>query len=263
MKLTLLSKEFPDLLPMTDRSIGFHISDVIHQLSIENNRYQPMDKPNRMLWEVGNAFEYAMKARLQEDQPLRYDTPKEIERDGIYGTMDLFDYIDWAVEEMKYPQKSAWGIDGVSENGSYWINEDILWGYWCQLMCYCYMVNSNIGRLHVAFGKGDTSGSEFELVSYRYWEKIWTDSELRANWTMVMMKALVMEQQGFLDEKYKGIKVEKKPRIGSLESGEEKQNQRLLFMIEKVNKDYKGEVPEELVKTVMEGLTMNEKENHA
>lgn len=256
MRLTLLSKTFPDLLPIEDRSIGFHISDVIHVLSIENNIYQTMDKPNRILWEVGNALEYAIKARMREDKPLRYDTPKEIEKDGMYGTLDLFDYLDWAVEEVKYPQKSAKGIDGIDESGIYWVDEKALWGYWCQIMCYCYMVDSTIGRLHVAFGKGDTSGDEFELVSYRYWQKVFTDAELRANWTMIMMKALVMEQEGFLEEKYKGVEVLKRPRISRLDSEMEKQNERLLFMIKKVNRDYDGRMPKELIKTVMEELTI-------
>lgn len=242
-KVTLISGVFPDLLPMKDRSVGFHISDIIDRFSVESGLYDPSEG-DQNLFELGSALEHAIKERMHWHDPRRYDTPRELEKDGIFGHCDLFDYLDWVVHEMKLTWKS---VNNYEDGGS--------WAHLCQLMSYCYMTDSNVGLLHVAFIRGDYTLQK--QVAYRKWKHEFTDAELRDNWRMVNVKAMQMEMEGFLDEKYADVDTVVKPKLGTADSETEKQTGRLLRMADKVNRNYKDKgvnVPQSLIDDVVQKI---------
>lgn len=179
-EIILESTEFPDLLPMLHRTPGMHVSDIINKIM----KYE-RNKPEQMMFELGNAFEYAIKARWREHEPGRFQTPSELERNGVYGHPDLFDYLDWVDNEIKVTWKS--------------VNHDVetFTNYWMQIKAYCHMMDSNVGRLHVCFIRGDYSTGQ--MVAYRCWKQTFESWELEDNWGMLMVYAQQMEAEGFFE----------------------------------------------------------------
>ena len=76
---------FPDLLPMTGRSSGIHISDVIQRLKYIDSPPPTNAQLGRM--QLGCALEWAIVHRYRVDNP-ELSPGYELEEDGIYGTFD-------------------------------------------------------------------------------------------------------------------------------------------------------------------------------
>lgn len=148
--------------------------------------------PAQIMLETGNAVEDAIAEQLAKrhakDCPGRYVHGLELEKDGIYGTIDLFDCVDSAVEDIKLTKKS---IRHEITSQKYWHN-------WKQVQTYCYMIGSNIGRLHIVYVNGNykfegEKGWDLKLSGwqYRLWEDVWTNEELEKTWRMVHGHRLV------------------------------------------------------------------------
>jgi hypothetical protein len=181
MTYRLVSEGMPDLLPMTGRSPGIHVSDVIHDLCVSLGHYEPgdFDGPAMTRMQLGCALEHAIVHRFALDSPDRYVQPGELELDGLYGTPDLLDLEDGADTEIKLTWMSS-RHDPDSEK---------LWRYWVQIKAYCRMLELTLGRLHVCHVMGDYKGSG---PVYRVWEREFTHQELLENWAMLRSRAGVM-----------------------------------------------------------------------
>lgn len=180
-KIQLIHEGLPDLLPMTNRSEGVHVSHVIHRLCVAMGHYEertgdlPMTKMG-----LGNAMEHAIIHRFHLAEPDRYVQPGEREKDGIYCTPDLFDIIDWVVHEIKLTWMS-------SRNGP---RSEKFWKYLVQLMSYCTVMGTRQGILHVGFVNGDYKyGEPSGQPTYRVWAFEFTKAELARNWRMILRES--------------------------------------------------------------------------
>jgi hypothetical protein len=173
--IRLTSEGIPDLLPMLDRTDGCHVSSIIHDLCVRL-RYFSNDDSSVLTttWaQLGCALEDSVVSRYERHYPDRYVRPGELYLDSLYGTPDLIDTVDWAVEEIKL----AW----MSSNNS--PHSSKFWRYWVQVKAYCKMVGTNVGRLHACHVMGDYKGGG---PVYNVWEGKFTDQELADNWAMLL-----------------------------------------------------------------------------
>jgi hypothetical protein len=226
-EIRLIETRIPELLPMLDRSKGVHISDIIHRLSVAAGRYRARTAVEakgefsddvRLRMELECALEHAIVARFAAQYPDRFVQPGELEDDGLYGTPDLLDVETLTVDEVKLTWMSSREPD--SERG----DSEKLWGYWVQVMAYCRMLRTRLGRLRVVFVNGNYRYSEMSCAmcgvawdseagdseaarargacsecsgtvmtsgapQYRVWEREFTQQELDTNWRMLLSGA--------------------------------------------------------------------------
>lgn len=176
--IRLLSSQLPDLLPMSGRSSGTHVSHVIHDLCIRTGVYEErVDAPPHNKLILGTLLEYALRSSYEQSNPGRYVVPGELELDGLYGTPDLLDTHDGAIHEIKM----SWLSERHAENPDPRSNPK-LWKFWVQLMAYLRMLGLDLGRLEIAFVRGDYKSED---AGYRKWECRFSRRELAENWTML------------------------------------------------------------------------------
>lgn len=183
--ITLLSSAMPNLLPMENRSAGLHVSEIIHylcyKLGIFKEREPSADgaeaDPNMAWMQLGCALEHAIAQRYELHEPGRYSCVGELEQDNIYLTPDLYDHVDNAVVEIKL----AWMSSDQDVDG------DRFWRYWVQVKAYCYVLETLIGRLHVAHVMGNYRDKR--EPRYNVWEQRFTREELVSNWQMLVTTA--------------------------------------------------------------------------
>ncbi len=189
----IYSGPLPDLLPMTDRAPGLHVSTIIHDLALRLGWYKESDEgPPQTKMGLGCALEHAIAHRMMIDAPGKYyrwwDEKLEywrndlaVECDGIHMTLDLLDLEDWAVEDVKLTwMSSRHDPDGVKFKK-----------FWVQIMAYCHGVGSTIGRIRAAHPRGDYKETD---VVYNVWERRFEQEEIDRNWTMLKNHAQRMER---------------------------------------------------------------------
>lgn len=170
----LITDEMPILLPMRDRSPGLHVSSIIKDLCIVTGIFKgDRDNMSTAYLELGNSLEWAIIQRLMEHEPGRYIQLGEMEMDGIFLTVDLYDVDEDRVIEIKLTWMSAFEVHPDDEK---------FWRYWVQLKAYCKALGTNRGSLRVCFVIGDFRGDE---PKYRWWDREFTDQELDENWEML------------------------------------------------------------------------------
>ena len=170
--VTLVQDGAPTLLPMQGRSACIHVSDVIRDLCVQLGHFSDDRDMNMAQLELGCAFEHAIISRYALHDPARYTQPGEIMVDGLPGTPDLFDVVDYMPHEIKCTWMSTKRAPG----------DEKFWKYEVQLKAYCYMLGANVAKLHVCYVNGDYKNSG---PVYRVWQYTWTDNELAENWMML------------------------------------------------------------------------------
>lgn len=206
----LIATSLPDLLPMRDRSSGLHVSDVIHDICVRLGDYERSEGgPEMSRLQLGCALEDAIKRRYTEDRPGEYVQGFETQLDGLYLTDDLLCLCPWRVHEIKFTWMSsrAWpcGIDDVdlspltnparqaivnqyhADGGEHL--ESKYRKYWLQGASYCHARGTNTCHLTVIHAMG--AYRDFR-VDARTWERVWTDDELRDNWSLITRHAATM-----------------------------------------------------------------------
>lgn len=174
---------------MEDRSVGTHVSAIIRDLAADIgilDRGSLDTEPSQqtlLRMHIGSAFEAALISALNMDHPHRYIQPGEQYHDGLFGTPDLFDLDDYAAEEIKLTWKSPISIS--SDIGPRMITtSESFWMYRCQLMAYCHMLSTTLGRLRICFAQGlGNFSSLLELT--QMWELQFSEDELKANWALL------------------------------------------------------------------------------
>lgn len=158
---------------MQGRSPVIHVSDIIRDLCINLGQFDPDREMNMAQMQLGCALEHAIISRFALHDPDRYMQPGEIMVDGLPGTPDLFDVVDYLPHEIKCTWMSTKRSPG----------DEKFWKYEVQLKAYAYMLGATKGRLHVCYVNGDYKGTG---PVYRIWEYTWTASELAENWLMLI-----------------------------------------------------------------------------
>lgn len=195
----LICSEIPELLPMTGRSDGVHISTLISSLCVEMGFYKSADFRDapKSKMALGSALEHALAHRYMLQYPGKYyrwwdpvteswRNDLEVERDGVYGTIDLFDVQTPAVEEIKLTWMSTrqeFDEQGKNIVFSERVGKSKLWRFGVQLKAYLWMIGAEAGRLHLAFPRGDYKSED---ADYHVWEKRFSERSLENNWGMLM-----------------------------------------------------------------------------
>lgn len=177
----LIATGIPELVPMVRTGDPRrHVSYIIRKLCIALGHFEDNGGPPSIsLMELGSAFEDAvatsLAARYVKSQPDRFVQPGPIEVDGLIGNMDLYDTVDNAVIEVKLTKISARNdIESIK-----------FWKYWVQLKAYCWMVGTDLGRLHIGHINGDYSRTAGPDIIYNVWEERFTKQDLYENWRML------------------------------------------------------------------------------
>lgn len=196
---TLICNEIPELLPMTGRSDGVHVSELISSLCVELGFYKSADFRDapKSKMALGSALEHALAHRYMLQHPHKYyrwwdpqteswRNDLEVERDGVYGTVDLFDMQTPAVEEIKLTwmsTKQEFDAQGQNIVFSGRVGKSKLWRFGVQLKAYLHMMGLEVGRLHLTFPRGDYKSED---ADYHVWEKRFSEQVLVSNWDMLM-----------------------------------------------------------------------------
>ena len=167
------------------RSVGNHVSEIINRLCVSLGKWEAREDgvgPAQIQLETGNAIEDAiadaLAKRYAKDDPGRYIHGFEMEVDGIFGTIDLLDTVDFVVEDVKLTKRSI----------RHDISGEKFWHNWKQIQAYCHMLGATTGRLHVVFVNGNYKFDENDPDAgwqYRVWEDTWTQRELADVWRMI------------------------------------------------------------------------------
>jgi len=176
----LIYEGMPDLLPMTGRSPGMHVSTVIHSLAVGLGYLSGDSSRLTTTWaQLGCALESSIIARWAEEYPGRFVQPGEIEKDGIFGTPDMLDTEDDSLVEIKLSWMSS----------KQTADSEKFWRYWVQVMAYCWMWGTDKGSLHVCHVNGDYKFGGGTGPVYRVWERVFEKRELVENWKMILVNA--------------------------------------------------------------------------
>lgn len=175
-KIILESSSLPNYSPQKERSPGLHLSDIIHDISLCWGYYEFNPNPSPALinkWRLGLANEDAFIRQLKDEHPGRYLTLGEIEYDGVYMNLDLFEGLNHFPEEFKLSWKSSrW--PGDSEK---------FWSFWAQIKGYCKGMGSRQGRLRIVFPRDDYKSND---VGYRQWLQTFSKAEINDNWRSML-----------------------------------------------------------------------------
>lgn len=191
---SLISSDgLPPLIPQT-RAPGPHVSDLIRRIARRNGylAYPEDSTPPRVKWEIGHALEHAVCERLAIAHPdeyyrywdvalacWRYDLKVTV--DGIHATLDLWQLPRHMVEDVK----GTWKSSRVDINDPRW------WMERTQVAVYCYMIDSDVGRLRPFYFHGDYAKGGGDAVA-QIWERRFTRQELIETWAMVLSERDVM-----------------------------------------------------------------------
>lgn len=178
----LIRDSMPNILPMTGRSKGDHVSTLVHELCLRLGHYQEQEgQVNQARLELGNCWERALIQRLELDNPDECVLGQEIELDGIFGTPDLFMPNRRQDHEIKCTFMSTKHGPGSEK----------FWKYETQLKAYLHMLGWVTGVLHVCFVNGDyLFGRGGGGPIYRVWQYEFTKIELEMNWLMLLRQAV-------------------------------------------------------------------------
>jgi hypothetical protein len=169
------------------RSIGPHVSPIINDLCILYGHYEPSDNPPRVRMELGCVMEFAIAQRYVITRPEeQWIQVGELEKDGIYGTPDLYSIIKERVKECKLVWMS-------SKHGP---DSEKLWKFLAQLKAYCEMMETRLGELDITYIIGDY-GEGGDSVRNVY-EIEFTRQELLENWMMIKSHGERMRKEGRL-----------------------------------------------------------------
>lgn len=176
-RLTLLSSEMPDLLPMVDRSPGIHITDIINDIAVRLGHYKPSPL-NMARLQLGQAFEWAIIERLRRHDPQRYVRIPEQQKDGVFVTLDALDRHLWAPIEVKATWKSVLNTAAEIESSTAY------WNRRTQLCAQAAVMRSETGILPVLSINGNNRDDR--APAYREWQEEWSRREVQGNWDKLL-----------------------------------------------------------------------------
>lgn len=158
------------------RTEGVHVSAIIKLLS---QRYGEEGKGKRSSFTEADLDKFAQVGRIWErvlaetvfTRP-RYERIGEIEKDGVIGSPDAIDTVDYALAEYKVTYRSAKRP----------IETDFR-EYWWQQKSYCHMLGMVRTHLYVFYVCGNYSPP---VPCAREYMALFTPAELKENWAMML-----------------------------------------------------------------------------
>lgn len=184
------SSTFPDLLPMTGRSPGIHVSDVIARLKGYDNDAPTNAQLGRM--QLGCALEWAIVERFKRHYAGQFKDVGELELNSVFGTPEPCVFIDQQtkrVTEIKLTWMRAPPIPADSLSDSSILFDEKFFVWRTQLMSYCYMYGTTLGRLIAAFVHANGE------CDWRDWSVDFDRADLVKNWAMIASCAEVMQKE--------------------------------------------------------------------
>lgn len=183
---TLDSVTFPEILPMTGRSDGVHVSDVISVL-YGYDRTAPITNAERGRIELGKALERALLTGLVADTETLTEG-WELEKDGIFGTFDALEPEHADLERLNEVKLTSMHVPdlppGWPENIEDLFAYDKRFHKWVdQLMAYCWMYETPYGRLRAGFMRPDMT------AEWRDWKVAFSEGDLAMNWAKIKATA--------------------------------------------------------------------------
>lgn len=156
-----------------------HLSKIYGDIENTLVKRDPMDENTLKCYRAGGfLWEQALElAFINANETERYVRPGEITRDGITGSPDLIDAVEWAVEECKCTWRSSAKLDALEKN---------FWIWMVQMKGYCYLIGTQVARLRVFFINGNYRGSGPQV---RYLEFKFSQKEITDNWAMLVNHA--------------------------------------------------------------------------
>lgn len=161
-----------------ERTHGRHVSSAIHRIMRQVHPDRFGDSPIEMVrMNLGTAVENALAEGLERKYPGRYIRMGELEFDGHYGHLDLFDTERMAVVEIKL----TWASVRRAED----IEDEWFWRYWFQGRAYCKMLGVNTVVLMIVFLVGDWKQNSSPVGLE--WEWTFSQDEIDETWATVKM----------------------------------------------------------------------------
>lgn len=179
------------------RSTGLHVGDIIASLNEQIDPLPPalLDAYAALGFVVEKVFEAGIAAACLNDRYIRIG---ELELDGIAGSPDIVDTVEWCVVDTKCKWcSSKHAADQESIESKF--KKEIY-----QLKAYTYMVSKctdrpcNVGVLWFCFVNGDYKEIAKGVRSPPHWvarKFTFTENELADNWDMLKEEA---RRQGWL-----------------------------------------------------------------
>lgn len=183
MRITEMDTTGFNLTPKSSRSPGVHVSDVIRDISNtvlkpgQREKYDTLSRDEQK--RLGNyasggwAWEQIIRKGLIDAGVLldQYVKPEEFTLNGIHGTPDWLDTINWVNVEFKATWRSS--------NRPL---EPDFWEWICQFKAYCKMLACTATDLHVFFVNGDyrESGPQYKRYLLEF-----SKLEIEENWEMI------------------------------------------------------------------------------
>lgn len=149
---------------------GVHVSSLIAEIeSTLGVEREPLPYPIPSTYAlVGIAWEAYVRAKTVTVAGPAWDVP--IEKDGIIGTLDGYDWVCGEVIECKATWQSS-----NKEPGD-------IWKWMCQVKAYCMMAHTNEAHMYILHVCGNWKPPQPVVKERRL---TFTDRELRENWQML------------------------------------------------------------------------------
>jgi hypothetical protein len=164
-----------------------HVSNIIRDIEnavLKPGQRKPYDQLSKeekrrmgAYTSVGWAWEEVIRAAILASgfgpyaDTERYITPGELHLDGIYGTPDWIDTVDYCVEEFKATYRSSRRP----------LDPDF-WHWLVQIKAYCRLLQTTWARLRVFYVNGNYRDSGPQYKAYRL---SFTALEIDDNWRML------------------------------------------------------------------------------
>lgn len=160
------------------RTRGTHVSDIIGYMKRQLEKGGKFTESDlEQFGAIGRLWERVVADVLF--RPPRYERIGEVEQDGIIGSPDAIDTVEWRVMEFKATWKS--GSRKIEEFREY------LW----QVQSYCHMLGMCRATIIVLF----VCGNYRPPVPYsRQFDIVFTPAELKQNWAMIQTNQVEMER---------------------------------------------------------------------
>jgi hypothetical protein len=165
------------------RTPGLHLSTIYADIEAQWLKREPLEEKDRaaymsggFLWE--HAFSQAFGRSILQ---LGVSRPPELFLDGIIGSPDLIDYVNWRVLDTKFTWKSARKLEHM---------ERYFWPWLCQMKSYLKMMQTmgacDTAELYIFFVNGDYAPPR---PAARRLELKFDQQEIEENWAMVLRYA--------------------------------------------------------------------------
>lgn len=194
MKVTEIPVELGGVLISSEqfqtRTPGSHVSSVVKYMSKslrKDNDY--MDADLETFATFGRIWEHHLSLTLF--QPPRWERVGEIEKDGLIGSPDAIDTVDWAVGEFKAAWASCRELDEAKDKATALMSK-FPWYVW-QIKSYCWMLSMYRAKLIVAYLNGNWKPPK---PCCRQYSLLFTEAELRQHWQVILENCKRMNGNG-------------------------------------------------------------------